>query len=130
MPAWHDARRWRELTSGEACPICLDGPRGLIAELGGSLLAAEPGPVRGYCALFARRHAVELHDLTEAEMIALARDLRNVTRILQQITGAIRINCEIHGNTIPHVHVHIIPRYRGDELEQPGRTLANVAGPG
>ncbi|MGB6535125.1 MAG: hypothetical protein WBF58_04100 [Xanthobacteraceae bacterium] len=27
------------------------------------------------------------------------------------------MNYEIHGNTIPHLHLHIFPRYRGDPFE-------------
>lgn len=29
----------------------------------------------------------------------------------------VKMNYEIHGNTIPHLHVHIIPRFRGDPFE-------------
>jgi len=33
---------------------------------------------------------------------------------LKEVTGAFRINYEIHGNTVPHLHVHLIPRYMDD----------------
>lgn len=29
----------------------------------------------------------------------------------------IKINYEIHGNTLPHLHVHVFPRYAGDPFE-------------
>src|SRR5688500_16610431 len=126
MASWHDPAAWERLRTGEACPICLaGGPAGTVAELSGCYVATGRGPVKGYCALFAKRHVVELHDLSEQESLALMRDLRNLSRIVQAITGAIKINCELHGNTIPHLHVHLIPRFRGDELEEPGKTLGN-----
>ncbi len=25
-----------------------------------------------------------------------------------------KLDSEIHGNTIPHLHLHVIPRYRGE----------------
>jgi diadenosine tetraphosphate (Ap4A) HIT family hydrolase len=127
MASWNDIGTWDRLRSGEACPICLAGqPDGTIAELSGCYVATSEGQVRGYCALFAKRHVVELHDLSDDESVAL-RDLRSLSRIIHGITGAIKINCEIRGNTIPHLHVHLIPRYRGDELEEPGKTLGNLS---
>jgi len=29
----------------------------------------------------------------------------------------VKINYEIHGNSIPHLHMHFFPRYRGDQFE-------------
>jgi hypothetical protein len=50
----------------ESSPICRDGgPREVLAEMEASwLTAGSDGPMPGYCCLFFRRHAVELHDLT------------------------------------------------------------------
>ena len=123
MSRWNDAEGWRALVSGEACPICASmreegRPRGCIAELEATYLTTHRGmPVRGYCCLVLRRHAVELHDLGDAEAEALMRDMRRVSEALQSATGAVKINVEIHGNTIPHLHVHFFPRYPGDRFE-------------
>jgi hypothetical protein len=32
-------------------------------------------------------------------------------------TGSPKLNYEIHGNTIPHLHLHLLPRYPGDPYE-------------
>jgi diadenosine tetraphosphate (Ap4A) HIT family hydrolase len=45
------------------------------------------------------------------------RDLQRVAAALQEITKAVKLNYEIHGNTLPHLHVHLFPRYRGDPFE-------------
>jgi diadenosine tetraphosphate (Ap4A) HIT family hydrolase len=29
----------------------------------------------------------------------------------------VKLNWEIHGNTIPHLHAHLFPRYVGDRFE-------------
>ena len=130
MPAWHDPEEWRALLSGGACPICIQGkPTGVVAELESCYATVdEATKVRGYCCLVAKRHAVELHDLTAEEATGLMRDVQRVSRALQAITGAVKLNYEVHGNTIPHMHVHMIPRYRGDELETPGKTLGTLVG--
>lgn len=64
-----------------------------------------------------KRHAVELHDLGDAEAASLMSDMRRVSRALQTVTGAVKINVDIHGNTLPHLHVHFFPRYIGDPYE-------------
>lgn len=73
--------------------------------------------MRGYCCLVLKRHAVELYDLSRDEAYALIRDLQQVAEVIQKITGAVKMNYEIHGNRIPHLHVHLFPRYKGDPFE-------------
>ena len=74
-------------------------------------------PFRGYCCLVLKRHAVELHDLGDAEAFSLMGDMRRVSRALKDVTGAVKINVDIHGNTLPHLHAHFVPRYVGDPYE-------------
>ncbi len=116
---WRDPEKWRTLVSGEACPICASGkPYGIVAELEASYLTTEEGvPFRGYCCLVLKRHAVELHDLGDEEAASLMDDMRRVSRALQEVTGAVKINVDIHGNTLPHLHAHFFPRYVGDPYE-------------
>ena len=74
-------------------------------------------PLPGTCALFLRRHAIELHDLTEEEGAAWMRDIQRLSRVLATASGATKMNYEVHGNTIPHLHMHFFPRYAGDPFE-------------
>lgn len=120
MSTWTDPAAWARRVSGEDCPICRDGgPTNRIAELDVSTLAMGDGPTAlpGTCALFLRRHAVELHELSAEEGAAFMRDAQRVSRALLQATGAIKMNYEVHGNTIPHLHVHFFPRYPGDPFQ-------------
>ena len=85
--------------------------------------------MRGYACLVFRRHAVELHDLSEAEGAAFMRDAQRLSRAVAEATGAVKLNYEVHGNTVPHLHLHVFPRYPGDGFE--GRPIdpRAVAGP-
>lgn len=118
---WRDSEKWRALVSGEECPICADyTPSGvvIIADLEATQLTTEEGaPFRGYCCLVLKRHAVELHDLGDAEAVSLIDDMRRVSRALKLVTDAVKINVDIHGNTLPHLHAHFFPRYIGDPYE-------------
>ncbi len=69
---------------------------------------------RGYCVLVLKRHAVELDDLSTEERSALMEDITRVTSAVRQVCKPRKINYEILGNMVPHVHVHIIPRYEAD----------------
>lgn len=118
MSKWNTGE-WDGLVSGSLCPICRrGGPKGLVVELEATYLTSgEEGPLRGYCVLVLKRHVVEPYELSPEEASAFMRDLQQVGRVVQEITGAVKMNYEIHGNTIPHLHLHIYPRYRGDPFE-------------
>jgi len=90
----------------------------LVATLEASWLTMqEAAPVRGYVCLVSRIHAVDLHDLEEGAACAFLRDARRVSRAVASVTGAVKMNYEMHGNSIPHLHMHFFPRYRGDRFE-------------
>ena len=67
--------------------------------------------MRGYACLVFKRHVVELHDLSEDEGVAFMRDVRRLSAAVQEVTGAVKLDYEVHGNTIPHLHMHFYPRY-------------------
>jgi diadenosine tetraphosphate (Ap4A) HIT family hydrolase len=119
MSRWTNANEWADLVSGARCPVCRDGgPRDALLDLEVTTLSVPgDGPMHGYCVLMLRRHAVELHDLSEGEGAALMRDVQRVSRAVQRLTGAVKMNYEVHGNTVPHLHVHLFPRYPGDPFE-------------
>jgi diadenosine tetraphosphate (Ap4A) HIT family hydrolase len=100
------------------CPFCgIDEPlvsRRLVFALYDSSPAS-----RGHVLLIPRRHVADWFETTSAErreLMALADELR--IRLLQEFAPDgfnIGINVgEVAGQTVPHVHVHLIPRYRGD----------------
>ena len=110
---------WAKLCRGKTCVICRRGqPRDIAAILEASWLTInEDAPLYGYCCLVFRRHAVELHDLSEAEAAAYMRDLQRVSRVVENVTGAVKMNYEIHGNSLPHLHTHFYPRQPGDPFD-------------
>jgi diadenosine tetraphosphate (Ap4A) HIT family hydrolase len=77
----------------------------------------EAAPVRGYVCLVAKIHAVELHDLPAVAAAAFMRDAQRISNALASVTGAVKLNYEIHGNSLPHLHMHFFPRYPGDQFE-------------
>jgi diadenosine tetraphosphate (Ap4A) HIT family hydrolase len=77
----------------------------------------EAAPMVGYVCLVCTIHVVELHELSDAKAEAFMRDVRKVSRALVAATAPVKLNYEIHGNTLPHLHMHFFPRYKGDRFE-------------
>jgi len=97
-------------------------PLDIIATLDASWLTmSESAPMVGYVCLVSRVHAVELHHLTATQSAAFMQDARRVSSALSATTDAVKLNYEIHGNTLPHLHMHFFPRYPGDPFE--GRAI-------
>ena len=116
MSKWNFPAEWQRLCDGSACPICIRGrPLDIIVTLDESWLTmSESAPMVGYACLVSRVHAVDLHDLTVAQSAAFIQDAHRVSSALSAVTGAVKLNYEIHGNTLPHLHMHFFPRYPGD----------------
>jgi diadenosine tetraphosphate (Ap4A) HIT family hydrolase len=136
MSKWTNPEHWESLLNGEGCPICLDGrPTNIIAELDVCyVVAGEEAALKGSCALFFKRHAVELYELSAEEAAAFIGEVQRVSKAVHEATGAVKMNYEIHGNTIPHLHMHLFPRYKGDAFENqpinPRLASASVYAPG
>jgi diadenosine tetraphosphate (Ap4A) HIT family hydrolase len=126
LSKWNSPAEWQRLCDGTACPICLRGrPLNVIATLGAAWLTmSEHAPMVGYVCLVSRVHAVDLHDLTIDQSAAFIRDAHRVSSALSPITGSVKLNYEIHGNTLPHLHMHFFPRYSGDPFE--GRAIEPI----
>jgi len=74
-----------------------------------------PGLVR----IIWNEHVAELSDLSEPEAQALMAAVRQVERALRDTLAPDKVNVAILGNQVPHLHVHIVPRWR-DDLTFPG----------
>ena len=93
------------------CPICKRGyPLDIIKELPVTWLTMPAHDVVGYVCLVSKPHVEELHDFDEDAGAAFMRDVQTVSRALAAATEASKLNYEIHGNTIPHLHMHFYPR--------------------
>jgi diadenosine tetraphosphate (Ap4A) HIT family hydrolase len=115
-PAWTDSGRWRALRDGSECPICLrGGPRDIVAELAATWVSAPPrAALPGYACVVSKQHAVEPFELPAGERATFWEEATIVARALVALFEPVKMNYEIHGNVIPHLHLHLYPRYVGD----------------
>jgi diadenosine tetraphosphate (Ap4A) HIT family hydrolase len=72
---------------------------------------------RGYACVIAKRHVVEPYELDAAERSAFFSDAVEVARAVDALFQPVKLSYEIHGNTLPHLHLNLFPRYVGDPFE-------------
>jgi len=65
----------------------------------------------GWLVLEPKRHAPCLPDLTDAEAERFGLMTTRVSRALTQATGAEHIYSSVLGHHVPHLHLHLFPRY-------------------
>ena len=68
----------------------------------------------GWTVVVFRRHATELFHLAPTERIQLMEEVSMVAKTLAQVFDARKINYELLGNQLPHIHWHLIPRLATD----------------
>lgn len=121
--AWMPRDRWDALVRGEGCPLCRDLAAAVRVDEYGTTVAdlevsrlrlAANQSVPGYCVLICTRHVREPYELPPAQSAAFFRDLLRAGRALETAFGAVKMNFEIQGNVVPHLHCHLKPRYYGD----------------
>lgn len=87
-----------------------------IADLSTStLLLFRDQRFKGYCILsFATRRTTSLESLSDDEYRMFFIDLRTASRAIRQALNPDHMNYELLGNSAPHLHWHIVPRYKTD----------------
>lgn len=70
---------------------------------------------RGWCILsFSPWDATSVDALSADEYTAFMQDVRTTSQALRQVFEPDHLNYELLGNSNPHLHWHIIPRYKSD----------------
>lgn len=123
LPSWW--RCWGEMTESVAgsgrCPLCGRLREGdFLAEAQRWVAFFDRFPVSaGHALVVPRRHAESVFELDEAEAAELWSLLAEVRTQLVQRFRPSGFNIGVNegaaaGQTVAHVHIHVIPRYDGD----------------
>jgi diadenosine tetraphosphate (Ap4A) HIT family hydrolase len=117
---WSDLSAWQQQATPEGCSVCRSvrasgRPEDTLVALEASWVTApRRAPLPGYVCQVARRHVVEPYQLPEPEQRAFFAETMGVARAVAEVVRPVRVNYEIHGNSVPHLHQHFYPRYAGD----------------
>ncbi len=109
------------------CPLCERARRGdLIASNEIAVAFPDKFPVNpGHALIVPRRHVADFFDLATDEQAALWRLVPEVKAAIDVGYTPAAYNIGVNtgpaaGQTVAHVHVHVIPRYPGDVADPRG----------
>ena len=101
--------------SVENCELCASCGGELIWETGLCRVVSIADPdYPGFCRIILNRHEREMTDLAESEQYELMRVVFAVEAAVRRLFNPDKINLASLGNMTPHVHWHVIPRWRED----------------
>lgn len=90
------------------------------------IVLASESDYRGLCRVIVGRHVREMTDLSGEERGRLMAVVFATEAVLRDILAPDKINLASLGNVVPHLHWHVIPRYR-DDRHFPGAIWAQPA---
>ena len=108
--------------AGTACPMCEQGrpaetPHGVRFFAGkmSDAYLVRADIQRGLSVVIWRgRHVVEPTELAPEEAAAYGSEVLRVARALQAVLEPVKLNYDVLGNSSPHLHTHLVPRYAND----------------
>ena len=66
----------------------------------------------GRCVVVYKEHYCELYEIPEPECIRYMIEVRTVSRAVSELYKPDKLNYAIYGDGVPHVHFHIVPKYK------------------
>ena len=113
------------IINNQMCPFCiLTDEREIIAESASAYAIFDIYPVNpGHTLVISKRHIQDYFDLSFEEQSDCWVLVNKVKGLISEKFNPNGYNIGINvgdsaGQTIPHLHIHLIPRYRGD-IERP-----------
>ena len=68
---------------------------------------------KGRCVLALDDHKKEVFELTDGQRSGIISDVSKVAEAIKKLWGCNKINIGSFGDTNPHLHFHIVPKYEG-----------------
>ena len=97
------------------CPLCTpDAERVLWQDARLRVIRVPDPDYAGYLRVIWSQHVPEMSDLAPAEREHLMQVLMAVEACLRELMRPDKINLASFGNMVPHLHWHVIARFRDD----------------
>ena len=109
------------MEKNQDCMYCMEDERrdNLMIEIGkldvSTVFLFKEQTYRGRCNVVYKGHVKELFHLNEQESAAFIHDVNRVAEALDKIFEPNKINYGAYGDTLHHLHMHIVPKYEGKE---------------
>lgn len=122
--------------AGPPCPFCAPEKQRVFHETALITCLWDTFPVSdGHALVITNRHAPDWFQATEAERTALMEGVEIARQAIEAHHRPAGYNIGVNvgqaaGQTVPHLHVHVIPRYQGDVHDPRGGVRHVIPGKG
>jgi len=96
-----------------SCPLCTPQNENIIFQ-NDFLRVILVDEIPGYIRIITQKHIREFSDLSNEEAVKLTLLTKQIEKIMINTLHPDKINIASLGNMVPHMHIHIIPRYEND----------------
>lgn len=118
---WRDAPDWRYASTMDGdseCELCSGAGGELLWEDGSCRVVratdAAGADFPGLCRVVWHRHVAEMSDLADGDARRVMEVVLATERAVRRVVQPHKINLASLGNVLPHLHWHVIPRWRDD----------------
>jgi diadenosine tetraphosphate (Ap4A) HIT family hydrolase len=106
---------WEARKRGDSCPFCGDIFHSFHSGRSSEALLERQGIAKGHAVVvFRGRHVAGFTDLTAGELADYWKGIQDVGRMIERVFSPCHMNYMLLGNIVPHLHVHVVPRYLDD----------------
>lgn len=67
----------------------------------------------GRCVIAYKEHGVDFTELSEENSAMFVKDMQKVGAAIQKAVNPEKVNYGMFSDTLPHLHVHIVPKQKG-----------------
>lgn len=73
----------------------------------------------GHTLVVPKKQVDHIWDLDDDEYLYLWEVVKKIGNHVREVIGSPRVGISVEGFGVPHVHVHIVPIYHGNDLKKP-----------
>ena len=96
-----------------SCPLC--NPKGENVIIQNKLFRVVlVDEIPAFIRIILNKHLAEFTDLTKDEHQQITDEVYRIEKIMRETINPDKINIASLGNYVPHLHIHIIPRWEKD----------------
>ena len=96
-----------------SCPLCLAQNENVITNnnLFRVILVDD---IPGFVRIILNKHISEFSDLDFDEYMKISKEVYRIEKIMRETIKPDKVNVASLGNYVPHLHIHLIPRFKDD----------------
>lgn len=109
------------MTVNNGCMYCMEDDRRnqLMIEIAqlevSTVFLFKEQTYKGRCNVVYKNHVKELFHLDEQDLTSFMKDVKKVAEAIDKAFSPNKINYGAYGDTLHHLHMHVVPKYEGKE---------------